>query len=185
LEYTGLAEQYQNFSLANTFGQVPALALAIQSQTPHELGRTYAAAATMFLPRDIAPWKLPDVGEIVTRQELPHLWYEANTGVQVGAAGEAWVNFGIPGVVVGGFIFGLGLRGLRRMETAKAPLTVLLAAVAFPRVALYFRGGFANVTTTLLIEVAIIVAAVVLAQGRRPRRQRKVVRSEPTRVDQT
>jgi hypothetical protein len=164
LQAVSLQSQYQDFGPVNTFGQAPALALAIDGGVSKTLGTTYLAAITMFIPRSVAPWKLADVGELVTKEVLPQFWYDAGTGVQVGAPGEAYVNFGAPGVLFVGAIAGLGMTRLRRLARSADPRRILLFAVLLPRTALYFRGGFATVTTYLVMDIAVLLVAVKFAE---------------------
>lgn len=147
----------------HTFGQVPALGLAVERDLESTDGVTYLAAATMLIPRSIAPWKLPDVGQVVTEAVLPRYWFQAGTGVQVGAPGEAYVNFGWSGPLTVGVLAGLALLGIRRLGLSSDPRLVLVFAVLLPRTALYFRGGFANVTTYLLLDLGLLIAAMVFA----------------------
>ena len=165
IQAVSLQSQYESFGPINTFGQAPALALAIDGEVKRQDVRaTYLAAITMFVPRSVAPGKLPDVGELVTKEVLPQFWYKAGTGVQVGAPGEAWVDFGAPGVLLIGALAGLGMTRLRRLAWSADPRHVLLLAILLPRTALYFRGGFATVTTYLVMDLLVLLVAVKFAE---------------------
>lgn len=184
----GPLEQFRelpNVQYVSTFGQLPAAALvAGEGKDTFLLGQTYLAALTMGIPRSIAPWKLPDVGEVVTGTLLPAVWL-AGSGVQVGAAGEAIVNFGVYGTPFVGAIFGLGILRLDRLLTSRKPTSILLYAVILPRVALFYRGGFATVFALLLFDIVpvMIVARSVGLRTRTPQETRGSLPSSRRPVD--
>lgn len=171
LQARSLADSYEDIDKTGPiadFGQVAGLAMVLGDgfDIPRQMGRSYLAAATMGLPRHIAPWKLPDIGEVATKAVLPRYW-ATGTGMQITGAGEAYLNFGWLGVPVVGGLAGYGMSLLARLRQRTDARSAVFYAILLPRVALYFRGGFANVTAYLLMELAVAIVCFAIIKRRR------------------
>lgn len=175
LRLRSLADSYADLDRRgpiSDFGQLAGAAMVMAPDSPLErqYGLTYLASLTFPLPRAIAPWKLPDAGEVATERLAPAYWYGAGTGFQVSAIGEGYMNFGWLGVGLAGTAFGIGLAVLSRMLRRSTAKHALLYAVLLPRVALYTRGGFANVTAFALMEISVLLVGLwVLRRTHAPR----------------
>ncbi|MDQ4142130.1 MAG: oligosaccharide repeat unit polymerase, partial [Actinomycetota bacterium] len=163
-----VVEDIEERGPVSDFGHLSAIAMIMSGHPSldRQYGRTYLAGATIILPRRIAPWKLPGAGQVVTIALMPDLWLHAGTGIQVTAPGEAYLNFGWLGILMGGVAFGAGLRLVRRFQARPDPAGVLMFAILLPRVALFFRGEFANTLMFLLIELAFIGFGILIIERR-------------------
>lgn len=153
------------------FGQVAGLAMVISDppNLPRQLGKTYLAGATIALPRALFPWKLPGAGQVATEALLPRVWKYGGTGIQISAVGEGYLNVGWLGVVIAAIAYGIGLRYLRRIGMRRDLFGVVTYAVCLPRVALFFRGEFANVLAFLMMELSIVFVCFVVLRKRMSR----------------
>jgi hypothetical protein len=152
------------------FGQMASIALITKEQSEssdYELGRTYLAATTIFLPSAVAPWKLPAAGAVASDRYLPAM-FASGTALQTSFPGEGFLNFGWLGVLAAGILFGSLMKGVRRLGRPSSIGAVLLFALVLPRVALLFREDLANVTGFLVLDLVVLVVVLVGGGVQRP-----------------
>jgi oligosaccharide repeat unit polymerase len=106
---------------------------------PFQYGKTFYGAFVGFIPRAVWPEKPGSIGRYITRYLVgPYYKPGEATGYNVGTTvpGDFYVNFGWPGLIVGGFLFGLTCRtvvayavhGLRNGTQAHGARALLPAA---------------------------------------------------------
>ena len=85
----------------NSFGSLPILA-RVPTEVDFIYGSSYLAILSLPIPRKFWPEKPGLVGGLVTRT-----FFGGSYGIPPGAIGENYWNFGIPGVMVAFFLFGV------------------------------------------------------------------------------
>lgn len=113
-------------------GALPILA-RVPDDVPFRYGATYVAAATAPVPRALWPSK-PGLVDGQTGRRF----FGTTAGIPPGPVGEAYWNFGVPGVLLVFFVFGVFHKWVARrlLHDASQPLHVAFYAVIlvyFPR----------------------------------------------------
>lgn len=127
---------------------------------PLKYGATLLRIVSQFIPRALWPSKPYDLGIEIVRL------YDINTtsGTPPGFFPEMYMNFHVPGVLIGAFLLGASLAFLYKIwvqyPSNRVVGTVLYALTA-PRIFLAVSSTLANSVTTTLI--ALVGASVALA----------------------
>ncbi|TVQ45907.1 MAG: O-antigen polysaccharide polymerase Wzy [Gloeocapsa sp. DLM2.Bin57] len=133
-------------------GPLPMLAY-VPKREGYLYGSTYLAAVTLFIPRSIWPDK---PGLCGSRASRTFYFENANWGIPCGSIGEAYWNFGIPGVCVAFFLYGYFHKWLAnsfRKYSGEVGMIVLYAIALF-----YIRPD----TTVIMKAVQLLIQAVIL-----------------------
>lgn len=120
---------------------------------PYEDGETIYGAILAIIPRVIWPDKPITAGSGDYVSKHTGIGFAENTSVGMGQVFEFYINFGVPGVLIGLFILGLVLRRL------DLRLTKALIESDFQRVQFYFLVGMG------LLQVQGSLAEMVAAGG--------------------
>lgn len=136
---------------------------------PFQVGQPYLAMVTMAVPRALFPEKPPVATEIFSRTFFPEL-LDHGTSIPASLVGEFYMNFGAPGVLLGGLLAGCGMRWLygrlqsRRREPTVVPLYGLVIGTLLP----WIRGDSFGPTVFVLMVALPLVAIASLSRRRVP-----------------
>lgn len=156
--------------LFGNFMQVQTMSVLLEGMPeplPFQYGYTYISGFLTLIPRAIYPDKpLPSTG-IFTQAFWPDQWNNAGTTLPAGVFGEAYMNFGIPGALLGALLFGWVMGKLygRHLKMPDDDLRLLDYALALAAILHFFRGEF---TSVLILMLSIAIPARVLIKRQRP-----------------
>ncbi len=135
--------------------------LAVFAKVPSEesllLGESYLAIATIAVPRSLWSGKPTLVDSRAGRA-----FYGINSGRPIGAVGEAYWNFHLPGVLMIFFLFGVFHRWLFAFYEANA---FFKPVIVFYLVTLYTLSPYSSSIVNWLIYSASIAGIVFIAEG--------------------
>jgi len=132
----------------------------------YQLGRTYLALSTSFIPRSIYPDKMPEASELFALAFYPERWLEGRGGARVSMIGEFYMNFGLFGVAIGSAILGSGMRRLYRVLPKNAdPSKVLCYAIVMSSFYFLIRGNFVGVTVRFMTDWIPVWCVLSLASN--------------------
>jgi hypothetical protein len=166
--------------VADPFGVACLIWQIFPDQEPFRHGRTLLFAVLGFIPRSVWPEKPVGMGKELTRYYVGPL-YEPYQGFSVAPTlpGDFFVNFGWPGLVLGGFLFGVicrtavsyaaaGMRGGLQLRAAR----VLLPAVFVMNLG-EIRGDTAQVLAAnalTMLPMLVVLAVFRFDRGEVPGR---------------
>lgn len=153
---------YTNYVSSHELGQFRDFATTyerIPDALPYQYGRTFASV----LPGT----PFPTSGALFTSTFFPQLWY-ANVSIPTPLVGELYMNFAIPGVLLGMLIFGCWLGYLNRYlrDNPHRLGAILLYSYSIPFPALVLRGEFTTMFGSYLIGLVFLLVAVRLIEPR-------------------
>jgi oligosaccharide repeat unit polymerase len=163
---------YYNYIAGHEVGQFRDFAVAyseIPDRLPYQYGQTFAS----LLPG------LPVAtgGELFTRTFFPVVWAD---GVSLPAhlPGEFYINFSLPGLILGMILYGLGIGGLERWfrQDRRALSRILIYAYSIPFAALILRGDFTTMAGSYLIGLSFLLSCLWLLRHVRPERRAAPIR---------
>jgi O-antigen polysaccharide polymerase Wzy len=171
--------EYMIFQLTGNFMQIQNLTVLVEALPdvlPYSFGVTYIVFFSLIIPQSIIGIKPLGATGIYTVAFWPEVVARESTTMPPGLFGEAYLNFGLPGYLIGCILVGLLLRKIDRpFQSSKAMNSMELVSIAtFGSMALHFiRGEF---FAPFLILVGIFLGArIVLVTA--PRRVRPVRRT--------
>lgn len=146
---------FLNTQLFGNFMQVQTMSVLIEGMPeplPFQYGQTYVAGFLTLIPRAIFPNKpLPSTGTF-TQAFWPDQWNNFGTTLPAGVFGECYMNFGVPGVLVGAAVFGWAVGRIygRHLRMPDDDLRMLDYAIALAALLHFFRGEFSAVVILIL-----------------------------------
>lgn len=160
-------EALEKFALRLAYVQNFGLVLRrVPAELPHREGELLGAAiGHVFMPRVLFPGKppLPSDSELTAQYTANiYILYMTGTSISLGYVTELFIDFGAPGVVLGGFLLALLLGGVHLGFRAVSPdpalalalaSGVLLSARAFETALPKLIGG---VLAAFLVQVALL-----------------------------
>ena len=176
--------EYMIFQLTGNFMQIQNLTVLVEALPdvlPYSFGVTYIVFFSLIIPQSIIGIKPLGATGIYTLAFWPEVVARESTTMPPGLFGEAYLNFGLAGYLIGCILIGLLLRKIDRpFQSGKAMNSMdLVSIAAFGSMALHFiRGEF---FAPFLILVGIFLGArIVLVTA--PRRVGPVRRSRTPRT---
>lgn len=140
--------------------QLPRLQMvmdAVPQTRSHLLGITYLSPLFTFVPRSLWPGKPSDAS----------LYLEGKTGLinpnaTFGILGELYLNFGLYGIFLGMWVFGVLARAWRRFFLRRQGNYILTCvyAASIPIWFFVVRGGFHCMVASMLYPVLLVVVAL-------------------------
>jgi hypothetical protein len=160
----------REFFLGLDTAMLPTLAIEmsyVPDVVPYRMGSTYVEAALRPIPRAI--WNAKP--EAADTQLMRILWpdlAEQRIGLAFSLFGEPYLNFGVPGVLLVSFWFGVAWRSLweywhRQPDNAVA---IGLFAISWPFLFIYMRGGIGVDYQRQLIALAPFIVLAWWARRR-------------------
>jgi len=147
-----------------------------RGRASYGLGRTLLQAVLALVPRALWPDKPFGAGSMGVVTEYTGIRFARNTSVGVGVVLELFINFGVPGVVIGFFLLGYLLAALEGLATARLErrdwpgfLLVYMPAISLLQVG----GMFLEVTATAAGSY-LLVRALIALDARRQRSLQEV-----------
>lgn len=159
---------FLDVQLFGNFMQVQTMSVLLEGMPeplPFQYGYTYIAGFLTLIPRAIYPDKpLPSTG-IFTQAFWPDQWNNEGTTLPAGVFGEAYMNFGVPGTLIGALLFGwlIGKIYGRHLKMPDDDLRLLDYALALAALLHFFRG---ELTSVLILMLSIALPARLLLQKR-------------------
>jgi hypothetical protein len=165
----GLATLSQH-EYGGNFIQLQTLCVLLD-RMPKELPYSYGSAITSLLslpvPRTLwAEKPLTDTG-LFTVAFWPDRWKYDGMTLPPGLLGDFYMNLGIPGAMIGLFLYGtiLGWFQARASGPGSSPLRMIVYAIIVSTIPHYLRGEFASATAWALIYILPTVAALKFVQA--------------------
>ncbi|PAP77157.1 O-antigen polymerase [Rubrivirga marina] len=139
----------------------------VPEQLPYQYGESYAAWAFMPIPRTVWLNKPPLGAGPLIGQNIFNMRY---AGVPPGMIAEAYLNFGILGIVLVPFLLGVGMRWV--YEAFKPVLhhtagATLYAVTVIPVGWTTVTGGFSQMMVALMVAAVPLIAIVLFVRVRR------------------
>ncbi len=130
------------------------IALIAEGEAP-AMGSTYLAGITTLIPRSLWPEK-PLPGNVVSSVILtPDRYQLTGAETTAGLLGEAFINFGFTGGIIGGLILATLLIILERLLASEDLAVWALGVLLTLRFVNVVRGDLANIAAPSLIAVAV------------------------------
>jgi hypothetical protein len=125
-----------------------------------QLGWTYLAVVTWFLPGRLVPWKEGGANTWFTREFIPDFYYPFRIETSISAIGESYANFSWPGILVAGALVGWAAAALSIRRTGATLQGQVLYVVLTPLFFSFVRGdAYQNIS--LIATVAALTAVMV------------------------
>ncbi len=139
---------------------------------PLKYGATLLRIISQFIPRALWPNKPYDLGIEIVRL------YDTNTtsGAPPGFFPEMYMNFHLPGILIGAFLLGTGLALLYKvwiLEPSNKISGTVFYAILAPKIFLTVSATFANSATTTLIALVGSAIGLMLSEERLLRKTRQ------------
>jgi len=139
----------------NLFLPLAGMASVVPGQFPYLDGTSYLQTAVYLVPRALWSGKPQDAVVSLTRT------FDNGAGLAIPEFGEMYVNFGLPGVIVGSLLLGvlielLSIRFARSMSIRESVFIAVCSAVLLD---IFTRGAVAPILTTfdpLLVATALV-----------------------------
>ena len=142
------------------FENLEYVVVSVPENAPYLWGVTYLKPLFWWIPRSIWPEKPESVMMRIVHEPKPYS-FAGGTSQGVTILGEMYWNLGIPGVIVGMFVFGVSCRVVTsygRVHSGSLA-ALLFYATAAPVLFEQFRGGFGTVLVMYLItQLAPLIA---------------------------
>ena len=140
----------------------------VPSAIPYQFGSTYLEALTRPVPRSLWSGKPIEAEALLMQRLLPDL-ASRHILFYFSAFGEPYLNLGLPGVLLFGFVFGAAWRLLyewfRRAPTN--PCVFAIYAASWPCLFIYMRGGVGVDYQRQVIMILPMILAMYVAYARR------------------
>ncbi len=142
----------------------------VPSRIDFALGRTYANAAALPVPRAVWHHKPPVADTELTAAIFPAV-ARAGGGFSFSLFGEPYLNFGYFGVIGISMLLGIASRALYAwfLRAPRNPTVIAFYALNWPFLLVYMRGGLGVDYQRQVIVVSPLIAAAAFAQVRRHR----------------
>ncbi|MEG3163602.1 O-antigen polymerase [Sphingomonas sp. PB2P19] len=158
-QFWSSASEFLDTQLFGNFMQVQTMSVLIEGMPeplPFQWGYTYIAGVLTLIPRVIFPDKpLPSTGTF-TQAFWPDQWNNFGTTLPAGVFGEAYMNFGVSGALLGALLLGwfTGRIYGRHLRNPEDDAYLLDYAIALAALLHFFRGEFTSVMI-LLLSIAL------------------------------
>lgn len=143
-----------------------------------QLGWTYLAVVTWFLPGSIFSWKKGGANTWFTEEHLPSFYYPFRIETSISAIGEAYANFGWIGIIIIAMIVGWAAASLSTRRQGSTLRSTVLYVVLTPLFFSFVRGDSYQNVSLITLAAIVGILMVKLVQDDTGRRHRPWARPD-------
>lgn len=136
-----------------------------QGRLSPQYGATYPLVLAWFVPGSLLPEKVGGANAIFTRDYLPRFYYPDHLETSVSAVGEAYWNFGWPGIALIGALVGIAAARFTTYNHDRSLLRTALFVLLTPLFFSFSRGDSYQNISLALLTVAIAAVGSRYAYG--------------------
>jgi len=138
---------------------------AVPKKFDYQLGKTYLSLITQFIPRKWFPEKLETAGYFITREITRSSSYRGTAHDAPTFIGEAYLNFGVFGVVLALILLGWVCKIFDSLKNLCEYSPIVIYLYAFLMISMFtlFLGEFTNVVFGLIYNILSIFIFLILS----------------------